>query len=327
MLHAMPGARAVLRLLQSAKLIRSFGEKFIAKINPATGRFHANFNIAATKTGRFSCNEPNLQQLPARRTPEFRKVILARDGYVLVGGDYSQVEVRAAAWISGDAALAQVFEDGRDIHSETAAAINRISIDEIDEDDPRRAAAKAIVFGSLFGMGPTKLAAYAHQSYGVEMTIDEARDALDRLFDRFPTLKRWRAENARACENRGYILIPSGRIIDVEWDLRRPKRLDFTLCCNAPIQGACADLLMLAMRFVHERFEEAGFDEDEGLIASIHDELLLEVREELGELAGQILAKAMTDAFIATFPGLPVNGLVKAKTGRAWSDLKVKKEG
>jgi hypothetical protein len=175
-LHALPETWSVLRILALSKLLQAFGESFIEKLNPVTGRFHAQFNIAAAETGRFSCRQPNLQQLPHRRAPAFRKCIVARDGFMLVAADYSQVEVRIAAWRSRDAALTGLIRDGLDIHRETAARIAGISSDDVT--DEQRRAAKACVFGAIYGVGPTTLVSYAHSAYDVEMSEEEARAAL-----------------------------------------------------------------------------------------------------------------------------------------------------
>ncbi len=112
----IPSCRPVLAMLAKAKLISAFGPKLVDMISPATGRLHASFNLAATKAGRFSCTGPNLQQLPSASAPEFKSCIVAAPGFLLVGCDWSQVEVRAAAWLSKDAALTRLYADGRDLH-------------------------------------------------------------------------------------------------------------------------------------------------------------------------------------------------------------------
>jgi DNA polymerase-1 len=320
-LHAVPGAHAVLRILAMSKLCQSFGAKFIAKLNPVTGRFHSQLKIAAAETGRFSSSQPNLQQLPSHKAPQFRECIVARERYVLVAADYSQIEVRIACIYSGCAVLDQMIREGRDIHRETAAAI--AGIDPADVTDEQRKAAKAVVFGALYGMGPATLAAYAFAFFDVTMTEDRAHDALDGFFDRFPELKVWRTDHYYECQAQGFILIPtSGRVIDIEWSNLEPKALPFTLCCNAPIQGGGADLIMLALQWVDRRLREAGIDDDEGLILTVHDELLLEVRTENAERAREILQQTMIEAFEAMFPGAPVNGLVSATIGHNWSECK-----
>ena len=321
-LHAEPAARAVLQILQNSKLVKSFGEKFLARLNPVTGRFHSSFNIGAAKTGRFSCSEPNLQQLPSKRAPEFRKCIVANDGYVLVGGDYAQIEVRAAAWISEDAELTDLLLSGLDVHRSVASTISGIPYDDVTKE--LRGYAKPITFGALFGMGAITMAAYASEAYGVAMTVAEAKEALDKFLGRFSGFRRWRYNHAKLCQARGFIEVPtSGRILDVAWDARKEPKIDFTLATNMPIQGSCADCMMLALRLVHERL--AGYricDDRGGLICTIHDEIILEVLEDLADIARAVLQGAMLDAFTTTFPGAPTNGLVDAKVGKSWFDIK-----
>jgi DNA polymerase-1 len=178
------------------------------------------------------------------------------------------------------------------------------------------------VFGSLFGIGPAKLSAYAHSSYDVEMTEDEARAALDAFFAAYPDLKRWRLDNYYECQALGRIVIPtSGRVIELDWSNLRPKMLPFPLCCNAPIQGSAADLIMLAIQMVEQQSLENGITGDEGLVLTVHDELLCEVRTEHAEPTRQILQEAMTAAFVRLFPEAPTTGLVAVKAGPSWGDL------
>jgi DNA polymerase I-like protein with 3'-5' exonuclease and polymerase domains len=112
----IPGARPVLKILAHEKLLRSFGSGLAELINPDTGRLHPHFNIAGAKSGRFTCTNPNLQQLPSRRAPDFRRCIVAKPGYLLVGCDWSQIELRAAAWLSKDPTLTALYANGQDLH-------------------------------------------------------------------------------------------------------------------------------------------------------------------------------------------------------------------
>jgi len=119
----------VLELLAKTKLLSTFGPQLTEFINPVTNRLHCHYNIAGTKAGRFSASRPNLQQLPSAKAPAFKACIVASPGYVLVGGDWSQIEMRAAACISGDTTLTAIYEQGRDLHTETAALIANVPID------------------------------------------------------------------------------------------------------------------------------------------------------------------------------------------------------
>jgi DNA polymerase I-like protein with 3'-5' exonuclease and polymerase domains len=319
-LGGIPAARPMQRLLALSTLLQSFGPSFVDKLNVATGRFHPQFKVAGAETGRFACSDPNLQQLPSKRAPGFRKCIVARRNGLLIAGDYNQVEVRSGGWISWDPAVNTLFAENRDIHAETAAAIAGIPVETVTEQ--QRSAAKACVFGALFGISARGLAEYAFNNYDVELTEDEAKELLDGFAEQFPTLWQWRDDNYWECRNRGYILIPtSGRRIDVEWSNLNPKKLPFTLCCNAPIQGSCADLIMVAIKMVNEALIEHSIFGEDGVICCVHDELLLEVSQQRAEEAKEILHRSMIKAFELTFPDASTNGLVKVKMGRNWSEM------
>lgn len=133
-------------------------------------------------------------EIPSARAPDFRKAIVAAPGNLLVGGDWSQIELRAAAWISGDPTLTEVFRAGRDLHTETASAIAGVPVDQVTK--ILRAAAKAVNFGSIDGVGPRTLAENAFDSYGVEMSERGAHDALDRFLARYSVLGRWMRQHA-----------------------------------------------------------------------------------------------------------------------------------
>jgi len=311
----IPSTRPVLAILAMEKLISTFGPKLATYVNPVTGRIHCDYNLAATKSGRFSASHPNLQQLPARKSKAFKRCIVAAPGNLLVGGDWSQVEMRAAAWISGDRALTEIFRNGQDIHCITAAAIAGVSPDSVTGD--QRQAAKPVNFGSIYGIGPKSLAESAFINYAVEMTEREARSALDRFFDTYRGFDKWRKENYRECKRLGRIRIGAGRVVEEAWE---PGGLSLPQCCNLPVQGICADAMLRALIATYGALHAAGVRG--GLVACVHDELLLEVHEDDADRAAEILNHTMTKAFVQTFPGTPTTGLVDVSTGRSWFDLK-----
>ena len=308
-------ARPVLAILAHEKLLRTFGAGLIALINPVTGRLHAHYNIAGAKSGRFSCTNPNLQQLPSRRAPEFRRCIVAAPGHLLVGCDWNQIELRAAAWISDDPELTALYAEGRDLHREIAAQIAGVSLAAVTKD--QRQAAKAVAFGSVYGIGPRSLVESAFVSYGVGMTEVQAKSALDEFFLRFSTLDRWRRNHAAICQAQDYIPIGAGRVVEAAWE---PYGLSFPQCCNLPVQGISADAMLRALALVHRRFTAAGIRG--GLVASVHDELLAEVVEDDAERARALLENAMVTAFETTFPGAPTTGVATARLGHTWLDVK-----
>jgi DNA polymerase I-like protein with 3'-5' exonuclease and polymerase domains len=309
-------ARTVLALLAKAKLISTFGPKLADYVNPVTGRIHCAYQLAGTKAGRFSVTKPNLQQLPSRRAPEFKRCIEAAPGNVLVGGDWSQVEMRAAAWISGDPVLTSLYAEGRDIHSETAARIAGVPIDRVTP--TQRQAAKPINFGSIYGISPRGLVENAFDEYSIELTEAEAAHALEKFFVTFRVLRYWLQRNYEMCRRRGYVVIGAGRVVESAWEPN--KRLSFNQCCNLPIQGICADAMLRAIRRAYAALRAEGVRGS--LAASVHDELLLDVHENDAPVAGQILKRAMVDAFAETFPGAPLTNLVEVKIGQTWADVK-----
>ena len=227
----LKGTVPALELLGRVKLLSTFGPKLLDHVNPVTGRIHPNFSVSGAKTGRFTCSRPNLQQLPSKRALEFRRCIVAAPGRVLIGADWNQIELRGAAWLSGDAALTALHDEGRDLHREVAAMIANITLDDVTKD--QRQGAKSISFGALYGMGAASLVEYAFDTDGVILSIDEAQDALHQFFLRFPDLRRWRDVNYQRCLGEGRIKIASGRVIEQAWE--PGHQLKFTLCCNAPI--------------------------------------------------------------------------------------------
>jgi DNA polymerase I-like protein with 3'-5' exonuclease and polymerase domains len=310
--------RATLAIRANEQLLNNFGSRLAERISPITGRLHGRYNLAATKAGRFSASSPNLQQLPAKRAPEFKGCIIARPGHVLVGCDWSQIEMRAAAWLYGDPVLTAIFADGRDIHAETAARIAGIAVADVRP--AQREVAKPINYGAIYGQGPDGLRESAFVNYGVELSRDEAEQARERFFAMFHRLKQGLWDNYYRCKARGYIEIGCGRVVEAPWETDVAGRLLFTRCCNLPIQGIAADAMLRAIARTHAALRDRRIRG--GLVACVHDELLLEVHEDDAEIARDLLEDAMIGAFTETFPGAPVNGVATAKIGRTWAEVK-----
>jgi DNA polymerase-1 len=234
---------------------------------------------------------------------------------MLIGADYSQMELRAVAEISGDTALRRIYADGLDLHQLTAAAM--ASVDPTAVTAEQRNRAKPVNFGSIYGMGAAGLAAAAWNGYRVEMTLREAEEALRAFFRNYPTLKRWMGRHADRCQQHRRIVIGAGRVFENAWE---PKGIRYTQCCNLPIQGACADVMMRAVAGVYRRLHGDGHGAV--MVAMIHDELILETGNQGSDAVATLLAEEMTTAFAATFPDAPLGGLVDVKTGSSWSSLK-----
>jgi DNA polymerase-1 len=205
LLSEIPTVRPVLNMLAKKKLLESFGPSLHQHINPVTKRIHGNFHIGGSKAGPFSASEPNLQQLPGKRANEFKQAIVAAPGNMLVCGDWSQIELRAAAFISADPVLTAMFAEGRDLHAEMAGRITGVLLDQVTAE--QRDAAKAVNFGSIYGISARSLAENVYADYSVEMTEAEAQAALDTFFRTYPTLRQWMFCHYDLCRSRGYVEI------------------------------------------------------------------------------------------------------------------------
>jgi DNA polymerase I-like protein with 3'-5' exonuclease and polymerase domains len=345
----IPAIRSLLTINAMVKLQGTFGLELAKKVSVVTGRLHPGFNVASTKAGRFSCNDPNIQQIPKHKAAGFRGCFVAAPGGVLVIADYSAMELRAAAEVSNDTAMRADFANGVDLHRRQAAEMLEIGQEEVTEE--QRSAAKPICFGTIYGAGRRGLMASAWNSYGLLLTADEAEAARQSFLGRYPDLALWMDRSSARSNEQGYITVGKlGRVIEAVWEspklsdgsynwhrgddpdelfdliedgeewLVRPNRWRTTLkrtqCCNAPIQGACADTAMRALILVHAALIEVGIDG--GPVIFNHDEIVLEVPEADAEHARTILVESMTRAFAETFPDAPLNRLVETKIATAW---------
>ncbi len=311
----MPAVKPLLEIKRLEKLLSTFGVGLRKFVSPVTGRIHSSYNVAGTKSGRWSCSKPNLQQAPGgRRAPGFRSIFRAPVGRVLIGADYSQMELRAAAEVSGDMALRNVYIQNLDLHTITAARMAGVATDAVTKE--QRTRAKPVNFGSIYGMGAKGLAMTAWASYRLVMSEADADKALQAFFREFPALKRWMSRHHTKCKRNKFITIGSGRVVENSWE---KKGLRYTQACNLPIQGVCADIMMRAVASVYSRLHAAKLDAV--LVAQIHDEIILEADASIAEEAKDILVSEMETAFTVTFPDAPSGNLVDASIGQSWADM------
>jgi DNA polymerase I len=318
-----PPIRALVKLSRIDKLLSSFGHTLAALVSPVTGRIHAHYRVAGTTSGRASCAGPNLQQIP--RTSEiadFRALFIPGPGCVCVVADYNSMELRAATHISGDRAMTSAFEQGLNLHRLTAAQMTGKAPAEVSDEERR--GAKTVNFGAAYGIGASALVQTAWDSYELVLDVYEAKRWLAAFAQSFPTFARWQSENYGRCSAARRIMIGRdaaqgvGRIFPFS---RLPSGNNgYTKSCNLPVQGSCADASMLALGYVDDRLFEAGIDG--GPVAWLHDEIVLEVREDQAERAAEILKQAIIDGFAETFPGAPLNGLVDPHIGASWGEAK-----
>lgn len=256
-------------------------------------RIHTWFDQTGAATGRLSTHDPNLQNIPMRgeRGPMVRKGFTAAPGYKLISADYSQIELRVLAHIADDEVLAQVFGDGRDVHTETAMRVFGVKEKEVTRDHRRKA--KVINYGILYGMGPFGFA----RRMGV--TTEEAGLFIDRYLGSFPGVSAWREQILLDAREHGLVKTISGRV------RRLPLitgRMDIAerAAINAPIQGSAADIIKVAMIEVEKNLTKAGIEP--GMLLQIHDELLFEVPEKEVEEAKKVIKRDMEQAWTLSVP-------------------------
>jgi DNA polymerase I len=322
-----PPIQALVELSRIDKLLSSFGPTLTALASPVTGRIHAHYRVAGTDTGRVSCSGPNLQTIP--RSPadpgdpvDFRALFVPEPGCVLVCADYALMELRAAAHISGDHVMTRVFEEGQDFHTVTAARMTGKPISAVTREE--RKGAKAVNFGAIFGIGPAALVQTAWKAYHLVLDVHEAKRWLEAFAQSFPTFARRRVANHARCAAARHIVIGKdaargmGRFFP--FSQLPPGANGYTHCCNFPVQGACADAAMMALSLADDRLFAAGIEG--GIVAWVHDEIVVEVCVEQADEAAEILKQAMIDGFAETFPGAPLKGLVEPHIGMTWSEAK-----
>ncbi|HWP19303.1 MAG TPA: DNA polymerase I [Burkholderiaceae bacterium] len=258
-----------------SKLKGTYTDKLPQMINPETGRVHTTYAQAVAVTGRLSSNDPNLQNIPIR-TPEGRRIreaFIAPPGHVIVSADYSQIELRIMAHISGDANLMRAFNEGLDVHRATAAEIFNLAPEQVTSEQRRYA--KVINFGLIYGMSAFGLAS----NLGIEQKA--ARDYIDRYFQRYPDVKRYMDETRAQAKDRGYVETVFGRRLWLP-EINSPngprRGAAERAAINAPMQGTAADLIKLSMIAVQAALDAAG--RSTRMVMQVHDELVFEVPED-----------------------------------------------
>lgn len=277
------------------------------------GRIHAHFQQTVTATGRISCTEPNLQNIPIRQElgRSLRKAFTARDeGECLVGADYSQIELRILAHLSGDEHLILAFNQGEDIHKSTAAKVFDVPLEQVTPEE--RSAAKAVNFGVIYGMSSFGLSSEIHVSR------KEAERYIEEYFRRFPGVKHFMEEQVENCKKQGFLLTIMGRrryINEIHASSYSVRQLGERLAMNSPIQGSAADIIKLAMISVYRRLRKENIPAR--LILQVHDELILETPKEERERVAALLASCMENVM-----PMKVKLSVGVSSGENWYQLK-----
>lgn len=270
-----PLPKRILEYRGLAKLKSTYTDKLPKMINSETGRVHTSYHQGVTATGRLSSTDPNLQNIPIRNEEgrRIRQAFVAPHGWKILAVDYSQIELRIMAHLSGDAALLDAFKQGKDIHAATAAEVMNISIDEVTSEQRRRA--KAINFGLIYGMSAFGLA----KQLGIPR--HEAQSYMDTYFERYPGVLQYMQDTRTEASEKGYVETLFGRRLHLpEIKSRNGMRRKAAerAAINAPMQGTAADIIKKAMLLVDEWVQTQG-DEKVRLLMQVHDELVFEVEE------------------------------------------------
>jgi DNA polymerase-1 len=288
--HTLP--RLILDYRSIAKLRSTYTEKLPLQVNARTGRVHTSYHQAVAQTGRLSSTDPNLQNIPIR-TPEgrrIRKAFIAPSNHVLLAADYSQIELRIMAHLSGDAGLLGAFEADRDVHQATAAEVFGVPLDSVTAD--QRRSAKAINFGLIYGMSAFGLA----RQLGIDRSA--AQRYVDLYFERYPGVKAYMDRTREQAKESGFVETVFGRRLylpDIRSRNRALQQYAERSAINAPMQGTAADLIKLAMIHVDAWCEHESSGKAQ-LIMQVHDELVLEVREEAVATVTEAVRRCMVDA-------------------------------
>lgn len=286
------------------KLKSTYVDALPQLIDPKTGRVHTTFNQAVAATGRLSSTNPNLQNIPIRteKGREVRKAFIPRnDDFVIVSADYSQIELRVIASMSGDAGMIEAFTNNLDIHAATAAKVFGVGIEEVTKE--MRYKAKSVNFGLIYGQGAFGLA----ENLGISRT--EAKEIIDNYFLQFPGIRTYMNEVVESARNRGYVETMLGRrryLRDINSANATVRSFAERNAINAPIQGTAADMIKLAMINVQKRLKAGNYQSR--MILQVHDELLFDVHHsELDELK-HLIQQEMQNA-------MPLNVPVIAEAG------------
>ena len=287
-----PVVADILKLRELTKLRSTYLEPLAELADPVTGRVHTNFNQTGTATGRLSTSEPNLQNIPIRGElgRKVRQAFIAQPGFVLISADYSQVELRVLAELSGDENLKTAFARGEDIHARTAAALFHCAPAEVTP--VQRRIAKMVNFGIAYGMSDYGLAGR------LGMPREEAHAFIEAYFALYPAVRAWSEQVIAEATRIGFCKTMFGRIRPIG-DLQSKNRQAYEAArraaMNTPIQGTAADIMKRAMVKVHRELAAAGVNG--GMVLQIHDELLLEVAEPHATRAADIVREAMQTAW------------------------------
>lgn len=307
-----PIVNFIMEYRQLAKLKSTYCDGLTAVVNPNTHRIHSVFTQTVTVTGRLSSTEPNLQNIPTRTElgREIRKMFVAKEGYVLVDADYSQIELRVLAHIANDETMINAFRNNEDIHAVTASQVLGIPLEDVTKE--QRSSAKAVNFGIVYGIGEFSLAQDLH------ISVKEAKAYIESYLEKYRGVRNYMESIKEQAKKDGYVKTMLNRIRYIP-ELKSPnyniRQFGERVALNTPIQGTAADIIKLAMVRVDNRLINEGLKSK--LILQVHDELIVEAHKDEVDKVKQILSEEMQGAMELNVP-LKVD----MSTGHSWYDAK-----
>ena len=314
-----PIIHEILRYRELQKLVSTYIDTIPTMVGD-DGRLHTTFLQAGTTTGRMSSQNPNIQNIPVRTEEgrEIRKAFVAEEGYTLVSIDYSQVELRIAAFLSGDKNMIEIFKNGEDVHQGVAARVFGVSLLEVTKEMRREA--KVINFGILYGMGVNALRA----NLGGETTRAEAQEFLNAYFNTFTRLAEYLEEVKASARAHGYTTTHFGRrrhFPGMNSSAPFIRAQAERMAINAPVQGTSADIIRIAMVRIHAFLKKETLDTDVRMLLQVHDELVFEIKDslvaqvvpQLKEIMEGVLTREETK-------GVPI--IAEAKRGKNWDEMR-----
>jgi DNA polymerase-1 len=268
-----PVVKFVLNYREAYKMLNTFISSWLEK--RVDNRLHPTFKLHGTVTGRLSCEEPNLQQVP--RNPKIRSLVCAPEGYTFVEADFSQIELRVAAMLSGEFVMRDLFLREEDIHTQTAMLVSGKDLSKLKDFEAKewRKKAKAINFGFLYGMGAKKFQEYARDKYQVDFTLEESENIRRKFFEHYPGLLQWYKKQERIALLNGYVRSPSGRIRhlpDIHSDDEYLASAAVRQAINSPVQGFASDLTLISVVDIVKELPQVK------IVGTVHDSILMEIK-------------------------------------------------
>ncbi len=303
-----PIVEKILEYRTLSKLKATYVEGLLPLINQETKRIHAKFNQTVTATGRISCTDPNLQNIPIRTEigRQLRKIFVAPAGSKLIDADYSQIELRILAHISGDKNMIEAFNNNQDIHAITASQVFDVPLEEVTKQ--MRSEAKAVNFGIVYGISDFGLGA------NIGISRKKAKIYIEKYFEKYPGIKKFMTDTVETCKEKGFVETLWGRrryVPEISSNNYNVRQFGERVAMNAPIQGTAADVIKIAMINIQKALEKNNMKSK--LILQVHDELIIEAPDEEVEKAKGILVNEMENVIKLSIPLK-----VEAEVGKNW---------